>query len=144
MVWSEFRYHDVGKLEFEKNITVNKERYYELLCDNLVNCFEACQSEIFKHQFAQVKIDQAMARILLGTNIKDWPGNKPELEPQRTFATMKRHLGQEASSVHKLEICRSLEPSLPQNLAQPVPNRFKDCCKMKEQPKVLKYIKIQK
>ncbi|KAG0718219.1 Transposable element Tcb1 transposase [Chionoecetes opilio] len=53
MVWGAFGYHGTGELVvLSKNLTVNKERYLELLADHLEDCFIACQGEIFQQDGA--------------------------------------------------------------------------------------------
>ncbi|KAG0727397.1 Transposable element Tcb2 transposase [Chionoecetes opilio] len=141
VVWGALGYHGVRNLVLEKNVTVNKERYFELLCDYLEDCFEACQSEVFMHDGAPAhtaKLIKEWFEFCGVDYIKDWPGNSPDLDPiENLWAIIKRRLrGRDTSSVPKLvhhfpEIWDSFQPALLQNLTQSVPNRLKDCIKRK-------------
>lgn len=43
MVWGCFSYYGVGKFVFlEKGVSMNSERYLELLYDNLEDCYDKC------------------------------------------------------------------------------------------------------
>jgi len=48
MVWGAFDYHCVGTLVIvPRNVLMNADRYLELLSDNLEDCFERHQTDVF-------------------------------------------------------------------------------------------------
>ncbi|KAG0716278.1 Transposable element Tcb1 transposase [Chionoecetes opilio] len=145
MVWGAFGYHGTGELVvLPKNLTVNKERYLELLADHLEDCFIACQSEIFQQDGAPAHTAKLVSSWFewVGVDyIRDWPGNSPDLSPiENIWALMKRRLrGRDTSTVPKLvaqlqDIWANLDPSLLQNLALSVPKRLQSCRKKKGYP----------
>ena len=145
MVWGAFGYHGAGKLVvLPKNLTVNKDRYLELLADHLEDCFTVCQSEIFQQDSAPAHTAKLIHEWFewVGVDyIRDWPGNSPDLNPiENLWGLIKRRLrGRDTSTVPKLvkeiqDIWEHFEPSLLQNLALSVPLRLKSCVKRKGHP----------
>ena len=145
MVWGAFGYHGAGKLiVLPKNLTVNKDRYLELLADHLEDCFTVCQSEIFQQDGAPAHTAKLIREWFewVGVDyIRDWPGNSPDLNPiENLWGLIKRRLrGRDTSTVPKLvkeieDIWEHFEPSLLQNLALSVPLRLKSCVKRKGHP----------
>lgn len=145
MIWGAFGYHGKGKLVvLPKNITVNKERYLELLCDHLEDCFDACKSEVFMQDGAPAhtaKLIKEWFEFVGVDYIKDWPGNSPDFNPiENLWGLIKRRLrGRNTSTVPQLvkeiqDIWDNLEPSMLQRLAESVPQRLESCLKRKGLP----------
>lgn len=145
MVWGAFGYHGTGKLVvLPKNVTVNKERYLELLNDHLEDCFIDCKSEVFQQDGAPAHTAKLIKEWFEWVDvdyIKDWPGNSPDLNPiENLWGLMKRRLrGRDTSSVPKLidhlqDIWSNLSPALLQNLALSVPKRLSSCLKRRGNP----------
>lgn len=145
MVWGAFGYHGTGTLVvLPKNLTVNKERYLELLADHLEDCFTKCNSEIFMQDGAPAHTAKLIRNWFEWVDIeyiKDWPGNSPDFNPiENIWSLIKRRLrGRDTSSVDKLvthikEIWENLEPSFLQNLALSVPKRLQSCLKKQGNP----------
>ena len=113
MVWGAFSYHGVSKLIFlPKNETMNKEKYLELLSDNLYDCFIKCRINVTDGIFQQdgaschtAKIIKEWLDFVQIDFIKDWPGNSPDLNPiENLWAIIKGELrGRDTSSLPKLE-----------------------------------------
>lgn len=136
MVWGCFSYYGVGNLVFfEKGVTVNSERYLDLLHDNLETCFDKCSAETFMqdgapcHRATVVKewLDMCAVPYL------DWPPNSPDLNPiENLWSIMKRKVQEvDTSSVAKLKAALSklweeLPKELLENLADSFPNRLQE------------------
>ncbi|MPC88779.1 Transposable element Tcb1 transposase [Portunus trituberculatus] len=142
VVWGAFGYHGVGKLVIlPKNVTINTEKYLELLADHLEDCFEICQSEVYQ----QDGLSAHTGRLVTGwldfvgiEYIKDWPDNSLDISPiENLWAVMKANLRKnDTSSYSKLvaaleDIWSNFSPSFLQNLALSVPHRLKICLKKK-------------
>ena len=140
MVWGCFGYHGVGKLVvLPKNVTVNKDRYLELLSEHLYECFQRCQSEIFMQDGAPchtAKLIKEWFDFVQVKFIKDWPGNSPDLNPiENLWGLIKGKLrGRDTSSLPKLEaaivdVWNNINPQWLQHLALSLPNRLFSCKK---------------
>lgn len=97
MVWGAFGYYGKGKLVvLPKNLTVNKERYLELLCDHLEDCCDACKREVFMQDGAHVhtaKLNKEWFEFVPVDYIKDWGGNSPDFNPiENLWGLIKRRL----------------------------------------------------
>lgn len=106
LVWDTFVFHGVGKLVvLLKSITLNKERYLELLADHLENCFMICLSEGYQQDRVPALTDKLVTGWLNfgGTEcIRDWPGNSPDLSSiENLWAVMKAQLRQHDTSCTK-------------------------------------------
>lgn len=65
MVWGSFSYHGVGKLVFlEKGTTMNGNRYLELLCDHLADCFDKCEADLFQQDGASCHTSRCVRQWL--------------------------------------------------------------------------------
>ena len=145
MVWGSFSYFGVGKLVFlEKNMTMNKDRYLELLCDHLPDCFDLCQGHVFMQDGAPchtAAVVKDWLKFCCVDFIEDWPGNSPDLNPiENIWALMKRELrGKDTSSIPKLraaiqEVWDGLNATWLQNMADSVPKRLQSVLKRKGLP----------
>ena len=113
MIWGAFSYHGVSDLIFlPKNETMNKEKYLELLSDNLYDSFIKCRVNVNNGIFQQDGASCHTANIVKSwfefvniEYIQDWPGNSPDLNPiENLWAIMKEELrGRDTSSLPKLE-----------------------------------------
>ncbi|KAG0718709.1 Transposable element Tcb2 transposase [Chionoecetes opilio] len=137
--------HGTGELVvLPKNLTVNKERYHELLAEHMEDCFTACQSEIFQQDGAPAHTARLVSSWFEWVGVdynRDWPGNSPDLSPTgNIWALMKRRLrGRDTSTVPQLvaqlqDIWAHLDPSLLQNLALSVPKYLQSYRKKKGYP----------
>ncbi len=85
MVWGCFSYFGVGNLVFfEKGVTVNSERYLELLYDNLEECYEKCNAETFMQDGAPCHTSKVVKEWFNDCGIdyfEKWPSNSPDLNP---------------------------------------------------------------
>lgn len=142
MVWGAFSYHGVGKLYFlEKGVTMNTERYLELLYDNLEESFESCKAEIFMQDGAPCHTSKETKQWLSDCAveyIQDWPGNSPDLNPiENLWSCMKNQLREkDTSSLAKLKaavqsIWDNLSNDLLRKLVDSWPNRLKEVIKRK-------------
>lgn len=145
MVWGCFSYYGLGELVFlEKNITMNKERYLELLCDYLPSSFGKCRGEFFMQDGAPCHTAKDIKLWLKDCMIpyfENWPGNSPDLNPiENLWNIIKRNLrGKDTSSLPKLQAAiqeswDSFSDTHLQNLASSVPKRLKDVIKRKGYP----------
>lgn len=137
MVWGSFSYYGVGKLVFlEKGVSMNSERYLDLLFDNLEDCFDLCKAEIFMQDGAPCHRSKVVKEWLDNCAVdyfKDWPGNSPDLNPiENLWSLMKNRLQSiDTSSVTKLKaailkVWEELPSELIHNLADSVPRRAQE------------------
>lgn len=145
MVWGAFGYHGVGKLVIlPRNVLMNADRYLELLNDNLEDCFEMCQTNVFMQDGAPchtAKIIKNWFDFVQVDYVKDWPGNSPDLNPiENLWALMKNKLrDRDTSSIPRLEaaiqdIWNNINPQWLQHLAESVPRRLDKCVKREGRP----------
>ena len=152
MVWGCFNYRAVGEiLVLPQNITMNKERYLELINDHLYDCFRKCKIPMAKGIFMQdgatchtAKIIREYFDFVKINYIEKWPGNSPDLNPiENLWAIFKRELRErDTSTVAKLsaaiyDIWYTIGRKKLRNLAMSLPKRLKDVVKRKGYP--LKY-----
>lgn len=142
MVWGCFSYHGVGNLVFlPADVRMDRKMYLELLCDNLPECFEKTNSDIFMQDGAPCHTAKYVKEWLEDCEVnffKDWPGSSPDINPiENLWSLMKRRLcAMDTGSVPKLEaaiseVWNNLPQDLIQNLAASVPRRLKECLKRK-------------
>lgn len=85
MVWGAFTGNGKAKLQvLPKNIRMNQNVYYELLCDHLPDAFEDTQAKIFQQDGAPCHTAKSICKWLQDCEvpyIKDWPGNSPDISP---------------------------------------------------------------
>ena len=89
MVWACFNYKGIGKLiVLPRNLTMNKERYLELIEDHLYDCFRMCKVRLDRGIFMQDGASCHTAKIIKEyfSNVKinyieKWPVNSPDLNP---------------------------------------------------------------
>lgn len=145
MVWGAFGYHGVGPLVIlPKNVTMNAERYLDLIKLNLHGCLTECRADIFMQDGAPchtAKIVKKYFNFIQLNYIEDWPGNSPDLNPiENLWALIKRKLRErDTSSLSKLEyairdIWTNLDSQWLRNLAESVPRRLNECVKKRGFP----------
>ena len=141
MVWGAFSYHGLSDLIFlPVNETMNKEKYLELLSDNLYDTFRKCRINLSNGIFQQDGASCHTAKIIKEwfdfvqiEYISDWPGNSPDLNPiENLWAIMKGELrGRDTSSLPKLEreirdVWANLDRDYLKNLIDSVPDRLNE------------------
>ena len=148
MVWGAFGYYGQGNLVvLPRNENLNKDKYLELLCDHLPECFEVSQADIFMQDGAPCHTAHCVTQWLRDCEVQyidDWPGNSPDFNPiENLWAIIKRKLRQhDTSSIPQLIAAvehewRNIDPQHLRNLSDSVPKRLKECLKNKGRP--LKY-----
>jgi len=136
MVWGCFSGNKgSGGLYFlPKNVTMNADRYIEVLRDHLEVQFQIHQCQIFMHDSAPCHKARKVTKWLQDSNIPvlDWPGNSPDLNPiENCWNLMKQNLDScNTSSVpilkeelKKLWLLR-LNHQMFKNLAESMPRRL--------------------
>ena len=118
---------------------MNKERYLELINDNLYDCFRMCKVPLDKGIFMQDGATCHTANIIKEyfsfvkvCYIEKWPGNSPDLNPiENLWAIMKKKLcARNTSTIPKLEaaileIWQNLNGKILRNLASSIPRRLR-------------------
>ena len=136
-VWGAFSYYGLGKLVFiEDGAFMNGPRYLELLYDNLVDCFDVCQTKVFQHDCVPFHTNNCVWEWLDNCDIDyilDWPPNSPDLNPIEDlwFVMRKELLKRDTRSLSKLKesiinVWESLSSDLLQKLVDSFPERLKD------------------
>ena len=140
MVWGCFTYYGVGNLVFlPRNVSINKERYLELLWDNLEECYEKTRATVFQQDGAPCHTAKDVIQWFDDCAldlIRDWPSNSPDLSPiENLWAIIKAKLrNKDTTTLEKLKVeiqkCwDEFSPEILQNLADSVPNRLKEVIK---------------
>ena len=124
----------------QKNQTVNKETYLELLMDHLYNCVRKSHIRIDRCVFMQDGAPCHTAKVVIEylkdirvEYIDDWPGNSPDLNPiENVWAIMKRELRErDTSTIPKLEaairdVWENIDRNYLKTLADSFPNRLRE------------------
>lgn len=142
MVWGSFTYHGVGVLVFlEPGVSMNANRYLELLYDHLELCFEKCQAAVFQQDGAPCHTARPVKQWLSDCAvdyIEDWPGNSLDLNPiEILWRIVKSKLREkDTSSVPKLkdailEVWNNLDTDMLHNIVDSVPRRLREVIKRK-------------
>ena len=133
-------YRCVGRLiVLLQNLSMNKERYLELLSDNLYDCFRMCKVKLDRGIYMQdgaschtAKIIQEYYAFVKINYIEKWPGNSPDINPiENLWAIVKRKLrDRDTSTITKLrdaiyEIWHSIDRKVLRKLASSIPNRIR-------------------
>ena len=149
MVWGSFSYKGLGELVImPKNETLNKEKYLQLLKNNLRNSFKKCKIATKKPIFMQdgatphtAKIVKDYFRINNIKYIEDWPGNSPDLNPiENLWAHIKVELGnRDTSTLRKLQwntrdIWNNFNLKTLHNLVNSIPGRMAEVIARKGNP----------
>ena len=149
MVWACFNYRGVGKLiVLPQNLTMNKERYLELLSDHLYDCFRMCKVKLDRGIYMQdgatchtAKIIKEYFSFVKINYIEKWPGNSPDINPiENLWPLVKRKLrDRDTSTIAKLrdaiyEILHSIDRKVFRKLAGSIPNRLRQVERQKGYP----------
>ena len=141
MVWGAIGYHAPGNLVIlPRNVSMNSERYIELLRGNLNESFRKCKIPRRNGILLQDGATCHTARIVkeyLENNsvnyIKEWPGNSPDLNPiEHIWAEMKRLLAdRDTSSLPKLraelqDIWRNMDRKYIKTLIDSILDRLRE------------------
>lgn len=108
MVWGHFSYYGVGNLVITEDVTLNDERYLNLLFENIEESFDKWRAETFMQDGTPWHRSKAVKEWLQNCAVEylqDWPANSPDSNPiESMFALMKRELREkDTSSITKLK-----------------------------------------
>lgn len=143
MVWGCFSGNNgSGGLFFlPKNVTMNADRYIEVLQDHLSVNFQIHRCQVFMHDSAPCHKAKKVTKWLADNKIDvlDWPGNSPDLNPiENCWNFMKKSLDSCNTSsvprlIEELKIlwCRHISLQKFKNLSQSMPSRLQLVIKSK-------------
>ena len=141
MVWGAIGYSGPGELIIlPRNVSMNSQRYIELLKNNLNKCFRKCRIRrsraILQQDGATCHTAKVVGKYLDSNNIsyiKPWPGNSPDLNPiEHVWAVMKRKLqDRDTSSIPKLtkeikDIWKNIDRKYLKTLIDSMPDRLQE------------------
>lgn len=146
VVWGCFGYYGLGALVMLPkskyvNQHMNKDNYFELLCEHLPDAFERCHAKIFMHDSAPRHRARAVVRWLRDCQVSffhDWPGNSPDLNPIGDIWRIIKK-GLQDKDVYTLPLLEAeirnlwnnIPPETLRSLSTSLPRRLRDVCMRK-------------